>query len=95
MSDTVKPLGRIRITAEKLAELLLLPEGNRIIRLREHPVLVNGPSDLEILVTGPGLPLCADGMPVEEVRPYYRKEFPTNQVLFVEYDWFGKVKEPC
>lgn len=88
------PMGRIRITHELLSRLLKLPEGTRILRMREHPQIVNGTSDLEIVVTGPQLPLCRENEVVPEVQAYYRTEFPSSEVFFVRYDWFGK-EIPC
>lgn len=63
--------GRFTISGALLAKLMHLPEGAKILRLREHPDMAWGRADLEVMVTHDGLPEVKDGDVVPVVYPRF------------------------
>lgn len=65
---------RFTISGQLLAELLRMPSGTRVVRVRESPDIVYGQADIEVMVEHESLPPIEMGQIVPVVHPLYHSK---------------------
>lgn len=85
MSVESRQLGYITVSAECLCQCLRLPEGTKILRMRENPTFRNGTADLDVVVEGPHLPAVMEGNAVPPVQVRYHID--DSGARLARYSW--------
>lgn len=82
--ETLQRMGTFDVSLELLAQLLHLPESDKIV----HAEYQFQPPAIKIFVQGDEgseLPLLQEGSMPERVRPIYNRDNETGAVTFVKY----------